>query len=197
MSTHNVTNEMEDGNFLSCVHKVYRRSYLYGSQLFLHQNRGAYLFFLFFGFSSSVHLFQLLVYNITVNLAPSAEGHQCMSSQLHRCICQYSIVSKVEFDLNCEATIYTTDGTPLQVCYPTRPHSETLTERTYVGITGGFCGNRRVEYIFPRYVVQPSLPRPFTTECSASLGMEITFRHPIWSSLLLPSLRRKYDYQHV
>ncbi|KAH9980514.1 hypothetical protein BJV77DRAFT_412175 [Russula vinacea] len=97
MSTHNVTNEMEDGNFLSCVHKVYRRSYLYGSQLFLHQNRGAYLFFLFFGFSSSVHLFQLLVYNITVNLAPSAEGHQ------------------FEFDLNCEATIYTTDGTPLQV----------------------------------------------------------------------------------
>ena len=65
---------MEDGNFLSCVHKVYRRSYLYGSQLFLHHNRGAYLFFLFFGFSSSVHLFQLLVYNITVNLAPSAEG---------------------------------------------------------------------------------------------------------------------------
>ncbi|THH17029.1 hypothetical protein EW146_g3709 [Bondarzewia mesenterica] len=36
-----------------------------------------------------------------------------------------------EFDLGCEAMIYTTDGTPLQ------------------GITGGFGGDRRVEYIVP------------------------------------------------
>jgi alpha-mannosidase len=36
-----------------------------------------------------------------------------------------------EFDPGCEAMIYTTDGTPLQ------------------GITGGFGGDRRVEYIFP------------------------------------------------
>jgi alpha-mannosidase len=37
----------------------------------------------------------------------------------------------VEFDPGCEAMIYTTEGTPLQ------------------GITGGFSGDRRVEYIIP------------------------------------------------
>ncbi|KAG6879102.1 hypothetical protein C0992_005185 [Termitomyces sp. T32_za158] len=37
----------------------------------------------------------------------------------------------VEFDPGCEAMIYSTDGTPLQ------------------GITGGFGGDRRVEYIIP------------------------------------------------
>lgn len=39
--------------------------------------------------------------------------------------------SLVEFDPGCEAMIYSTDGTPLQ------------------GITGGFGGDRRVEYIIP------------------------------------------------
>ncbi|KAL6305038.1 glycosyl hydrolases family 38 N-terminal domain-containing protein [Sparassis latifolia] len=44
---------------------------------------------------------------------------------------QYERV-QFEFDPGCEAMIYTTDGVPLQ------------------GITGGFGGDRRVEYIIPR-----------------------------------------------
>lgn len=39
--------------------------------------------------------------------------------------------SIVEFDPDCEAMIFTTDGTPLQ------------------GITGGYGGDRRVEFILP------------------------------------------------
>ena len=42
----------------------------------------------------------------------------------------------VEFDPDCEAMIFTTDGTPLQ------------------GITGGFGGDRRIEYIIPRSAVK-------------------------------------------
>ena len=40
-------------------------------------------------------------------------------------------VPVVEFDPDCEAMIFTTDGTPLQ------------------GITGGWGGERRVEFILP------------------------------------------------
>ncbi|KAG6918486.1 hypothetical protein DXG01_014113 [Tephrocybe rancida] len=40
-------------------------------------------------------------------------------------------IGSIEFDPGCEAMIYTTDGTPLQ------------------GITGGYGGDRRVEYIIP------------------------------------------------
>lgn len=43
---------------------------------------------------------------------------------------QYERV-QFEFDPGCEAMIYSTDGTPLQ------------------GITGGYGGDRRVEYIIP------------------------------------------------
>ncbi len=42
----------------------------------------------------------------------------------------------VEFDPDCEAMIFTPDGTPLQ------------------GITGGYGGDRRVEYIIPRSAVK-------------------------------------------
>ncbi|KAJ3559346.1 hypothetical protein NM688_g401 [Phlebia brevispora] len=42
----------------------------------------------------------------------------------------------VEFDPDCEAMIFSTDGTPLQ------------------GITGGYGGDRRVEHIIPRTAVQ-------------------------------------------
>ncbi|OCH89390.1 glycoside hydrolase family 38 protein [Obba rivulosa] len=48
---------------------------------------------------------------------------------------QYERV-QFEFDPGCEAMIYTTDGVPLQ------------------GITGGFGGDRRVEYIIPRELVK-------------------------------------------
>ena len=44
--------------------------------------------------------------------------------------------SIVEFDPDCEAMIFTPDGTPLQ------------------GITGGFGGDRRIEYIIPRSAVK-------------------------------------------
>ncbi|EJF58912.1 glycoside hydrolase family 38 protein [Dichomitus squalens LYAD-421 SS1] len=48
---------------------------------------------------------------------------------------QYEQV-QFEFDPDCEAMIFTTDGTPLQ------------------GITGGWGGDRRVEYIIPREAVK-------------------------------------------
>ena len=53
----------------------------------------------------------------------------------------------VEFDPGCEAMIFTVDGTPLQgFCRDIFPgHILTLAS----GITGGFGGDRRVEYIIP------------------------------------------------
>jgi len=53
----------------------------------------------------------------------------------------------VEFDPGCEAMIYTVDGTPLQgeLNFPTLQHNLI----TRVGITGGYGGDRRVEYIIP------------------------------------------------
>ena len=53
---------------------------------------------------------------------------------------------KVEFDMGHEAT----DGTPLQSMSSLIPPSRIARhwlKRTYVGITGGFCSDRRVEYI--------------------------------------------------
>lgn len=57
---------------------------------------------------------------------------------------------KVEFDPGCEAMIYTTDGTPLQgmLSSPVFPARYWL-KCAPVGITGGFGGDRRVEYIIP------------------------------------------------
>ena len=49
---------------------------------------------------------------------------------------QHLTWSIVEFDPDCEAMIFTPDGTPLQ------------------GITGGFGGDRRIEYIIPRSAVK-------------------------------------------
>jgi hypothetical protein len=53
---------------------------------------------------------------------------------------------KVEFDLGHEAT----DGTPLQSMSSLIPLGRIARhwlKRTHVGITGGFCSDRRVEYI--------------------------------------------------
>lgn len=63
--------------------------------------------------------------------------------------------STVEFDPGCEAMIYTTDGTPLQG-YPSSLfliEKMTKMHRTQ-GITGGYGGDRRVEYIIPASVVK-------------------------------------------
>jgi hypothetical protein len=59
--------------------------------------------------------------------------------------------SLVEFDPDCEAMIFATDGTPLQghSFLHTEFGRPTLSLLHFTGITGGFGGDRRVEYIVP------------------------------------------------
>ena len=88
---------------------------------------------------------------------------------------------KDEFD---EATIYTTDGTPLQSMpplIPPRPHSETLAEMNICKYYWQFLWRYFPPYAHTWY--RPSLPKTPTTECSASLGT--TFSHLNWSLQLL------------
>lgn len=66
---------------------------------------------------------------------------------------QYERV-QFEFDPGCEAMVFTTDGTPLQ------------------GITGGFGGDRRVEYIIPREsVLKGSIDLVLESTCNGMFGV--------------------------
>ncbi|EPQ55548.1 glycoside hydrolase family 38 protein [Gloeophyllum trabeum ATCC 11539] len=66
---------------------------------------------------------------------------------------QYERV-QFEFDPGCEAMIYTTDGVPLQ------------------GITGGFGGDRRVDYIIPRDTVKKGkLDFIIESSCNGMFGV--------------------------
>ncbi|KAH9914289.1 glycoside hydrolase family 38 protein [Fomitopsis serialis] len=58
-------------------------------------------------------------------------GPSCTSYILYSASHKFDGLVRVEFDPDCEAMIFTTDGTPLQ------------------GITGGWGGDRRVEFILP------------------------------------------------
>ena len=108
---------------------------------------------------------------------------------------------KVVFDPGCEATINTTDGTPL----PSPQRYTVLNEHIYNRYYWRFQWRQASQmHHFPRPAYTwyaPSFPRPPATECSASLSLEITFSHSIGlSTSSTPrgsAHRRRCDYEHV
>jgi len=68
----------------------------------------------------------------------------------HICLINAVLTSEtVEFDPGCEAMIFTTDGSPLQGDRKRLISDRPVYSHFHVGITGGYGGDRRVEYIIP------------------------------------------------
>ena len=109
---------------------------------------------------------------------------------------------KVEFDLGHEATIYTTDGTPLQSIsplIPPRPHSETLAETNICRHYWQFLWRQgsRIQY-FPHTRIRV---QTFAAEATYNGMFGVTWNNiqppELVSSPPLPLFRRKRDYEHA